>query len=78
MTSYALLPSPKAMAIAIDKPLNGGDQCWAYGYSMGKTVEDATTEAIRKCNSSASRHGVFATTIIYAINNDVVYYMEKK
>jgi hypothetical protein len=71
---YSSKPNPKVMVVAIDRPYSGGEQTWGYGYSVGKTTQEAEKIARKKCGKAIWHYGVFAKKTVYAINNDVVYY----
>lgn len=66
---YFEQPDQKVFVIAIDP---SGD--YAFGYEYGKkSLKEAATIAVEKCNANRESHRVVARPYIYAINNKVVY-----
>jgi hypothetical protein len=77
---YKKLPGQKVMVVAVDPmPLGiSRDPNWAFGYDDSRaTLEEATTNAIIKCDKERKKHKVFAKSKIFAINDEVVYYNDQ-
>ena len=77
---YKEMPGQKVMFVAIDPaPLGiSRDPNWAFGYDDGRaTLEEATTNALMKCEIARKKHKVFTKSKIYAINDEVVYFNDQ-
>ena len=77
---YKEVPGQKVMVVAIDPtPLGlGREPNWAFGYDDSRTtLEEATTNAIIKCDKARKKHKVFTKGTIFAINDEVVYFKDQ-
>lgn len=74
---YKEMPGQKVMVVAIDpKPLGVlREPNWTFGYDDSRaTLEEATTNAMIKCEKARKKHKVFAEAKIFAINDEVIYF----
>lgn len=67
--SYTELQGPKICVIAVDAT---GE--WAFGYSAGKTLEDAAQKASISCDRQRDKLKVFSKAKLFAVNDEIVYY----
>jgi hypothetical protein len=77
---YKEMPGQKVMVIAVDpKPSDmTREPNWAFGYDDSRaTLEEATTNAMIKCEKARKKHKVFANAKIFAINDEVIYYNDQ-
>jgi len=71
---YKELPGQKVMVVAVDPT---GE--WAFGYDYGRdNLEDAAKAAAEKCDKSRFDFKVFSKAKLFAVNDEIVYYDQKK
>ncbi|MEI7851281.1 MAG: hypothetical protein WCH86_05570 [Kiritimatiellales bacterium] len=77
---YKEMPGQKVMVVAVNPvPLGiAREPNWAFGYDDSRaTLEEATTNAMIKCEKARKKHKVFANAKIFAINDEVVYFKDQ-
>lgn len=67
---YQALDGQKVMTVAVD--LSGN---WAFGFDHGReTLEEAGENAAIKCDMAREKHKVYAKAMLFAVNDEIVYY----